>query len=147
LADSLFVDDRHIYLVGNAIWQIDRDTNAARTLDIPTNRSFAFDGGGILYINERSEIVRYDLKTEENIVIPDVVTTCFYLTDKELFFVNRLDRRRLYSLNLAANEMRKVIDREILYFYCDNEYIYFQDSRNYTLYRSDKDGGDIVFPR
>jgi hypothetical protein len=35
-------------------------------------------------------------------------------------------------------------DMEMLYFYCDSEYIYFQGFEDYTLYRMDKEGGEHV---
>jgi hypothetical protein len=142
--DSLFVDEQFIYLVSNEIWRINRATRAVDTLPIPVNRSFAFDGERLWYINHKSEVVKYDTHTGQESVVAGIATACFYLTDEELFYTNRLDNGRLYSMNLSTGITSKIVDKDILYFYCDSQYIYFQEKASHTRYRADKSGENVM---
>jgi DNA-binding beta-propeller fold protein YncE len=141
---ALFVDGERIFIVANDVWQIDRATHSVSLLPIPTNRSFAYDAPHIFYIDGRSAVMKYDTRSGQTNAVADVVTTCFYLTDTELFFVNRLDGSGLYTLNPATNESKKLADGEIQYFTCDSQYIYFQCKNDYSQYRMDKDGANRV---
>jgi hypothetical protein len=144
-ANAFFVDDQSIYIASEPFLQIDRSTHTIKTLGIPTNRSVAYDGESIYYISDKSEVVRYDTANGQESAIPNIVATVFYLTETELFYLNRLDKNRLYSMDLATGKTEQIDDREMLYFYCDNEYIYFTENKPvYALYRMEKDGDNCV---
>jgi hypothetical protein len=143
--DSLFVNDGYIYFISSkGVLQVDGTTNTVEILNIPTNRSLAFDGASIYYVNDKSEIVRRDLTTGRESPLPDIIASHFYLIDTELFFINRLDGGKLYSMNLTTAETRKLADVEMRFFYCDRQYIYFQSQNDDTVYRMDMDGGNCV---
>jgi hypothetical protein len=141
----LFVDDEYVYLEsGDGIRQINRTTHAVKMLNVPTNRSVAYGHGRIWYINDKSEVMAYDPQNEREHRISDIITTCFYLTDDELLYLNRLDKSGLYSLNLTTDEKKKISDREIQYFYCDRQYIYFLEKGSYTQFCMEWDGRNCV---
>jgi hypothetical protein len=143
IAEGLFVDDTSVFIVDSGVWQIDRLTNKAKLLGIPTNPDVAFDGENILYINNRREIVKYNLSTETETAIQGIATKNFFLTGDEILYTNRFDGDKLYVLELSTGVSKKLLDIQMEYFYSDGRYIYFGDKADGKSYRADMDGGNI----
>ncbi|WP_367398142.1 DUF5050 domain-containing protein [Paenibacillus sp. MSJ-34] len=139
---SFFLDERSIYFVGQGeIRRIDRLTgDMSVILRIPVLRSLAFDGRTIYYVNEKSQVVAYDTKTDSGTAIPDLVTRYFVLTDNELLFLNRKDRQRIYAMNLRDFTLRKITDKSVLSFACDDQHIFYVNEADLKKYRIDRDG-------
>jgi len=125
--DAFFVDDSNIYFIGNGVRQVNRATGAVKIIDIPTNVSIAYDGRRIYFIGDRYQLTYYDTTTDDFVIIPEIVTTRFYLADGELLFLNRLDEKKLYALCLDDFTVQKILDKTVQDFYCDDEFIYYQD--------------------
>ncbi|WP_438431480.1 DUF5050 domain-containing protein [Gorillibacterium sp. sgz500922] len=130
---GFFLDETHLYLIGQAdgqtdgqteIRQVNRRTGAARViLRIPVLRSLAFDGRTIYYVDERSQIAKYDTQMDTQTVIPGLVTRDFILTDTELFYLNRKDQQKLYAMDLRDSTTRPVTQVPVLSFHYDKPYI------------------------
>lgn len=124
--NGFFLDENNIYFIGNEVHQVNRVTGKIKTLDIPTNGNIAYDGRRIYYIGERYKLSYYDTKTKSFAVIPEIIATKFFLADDEILFLNRLDHKKLYALKLSDNSIRKVLDKTVSDFSCDDKYIYYQ---------------------
>ncbi len=133
--NAFFLDESNIYFIGSTVTRLNRASGKIKQLDIPTNNNIAYDGQRIYFIGDRYEISYFDTKTESYEVIPGVVATRFFLTDGELFFLNRMDEKKLYALNLSDNAVRKVLNKTVLNFYCDDTFIYYQDMEDLKEYK------------
>lgn len=141
---SFFLDEHSLYFIGqNEIRRVDRLTGKMRViLRLPASTNVAFDGRMIYYVNQKSQVVKYDTKTDTETVIPDLVTRYFVLTDTELLFLNRKDRQKIYALDLRNSTLRKITDKSVLAFHCDEKYIFYEDRADLKKYRMDRDGNN-----
>lgn len=140
---SVFVDKEHIYLVvdDNQIRRISRLTGKTDTIiQTSISNNIAYDGRYIYYPNEAYQIIKYDTQTEKEITIPEIISTQFFLTESELFYINRQDNYSIYAMNLSHSNIRKVMDKPVWSITCDNDYIYYESKIDNKSYRVDKDG-------
>lgn len=77
-------------------------------LDIPTNGNIAFDGRTIYYINEDSLLTAYDTETHTEKVFRSIAASGFCLTEKGLYFINRMDASCVYLCNGDGSNSQKV---------------------------------------
>nr|WP_275444067.1 DUF5050 domain-containing protein [Lysinibacillus fusiformis] len=140
--NSFFLDEQNIYLIGqNEIKRVSKLTGKISVIiRFPVLRSVAFDGRNIYYINEKYQVAKYDTKLDSEIIIQDIVTKYFVLTEKELLYLNRKDQQKVYSMNLNSLTSRKIIDKSVLNFTCDDQYIFYESETNLKKYRIDRDG-------
>ena len=139
---SFFLDDRSLYFIGqDEIRRVNRLTGKMSVLiRCPVIKSVAFDGRYIYYVNEKSQVVKYDTRTDSETVVPDIVTDYFVLTDTELLFLNRKDRQKIYALHLGNAAIRKLTDKSVLTFHYDKPYIFYVNQSDLKNYRIDMDG-------
>lgn len=123
---AFFLDENNIYFIGNDIYEVNRINKKMTTLDIPVNGNIAYDGQRIYFIGDRYQLSYYDTKIKSYVIIPEIIATKFFLTDNEIFYLNRLDQKKLYAFNLIDNSNRKVLDKTVMDFSCDQKYIYYQ---------------------
>ncbi|MGN7384936.1 DUF5050 domain-containing protein [Paenibacillus sp. SAFN-117] len=140
--DSFFMDERSIYLIGEGeIRRVNKLTgNVSVIVQSRVMRSVAFDGWNIYYVNDKSEVAKYDTKTDSETVIPDLITEYFVLTDTELLYINRKDKQKIYAMNLRDFSIRKITDKTVLTFTFDGNYIYYESKADLKTYRIDRDG-------
>ncbi len=147
LVDSFFLDEQNVYFIeSDKIRQVNKLTGKSTVIiSAPLLTSVAFDGQTIYYLNEKYQVVQYDTKTDSEKALPDIVTTNFLLTDKELLFLNRKDQYKIYAMNLDNFTIRKITEKSVLTFTCDDQYIYFEDRDDIKSYRIDFDGeGEVL---
>ncbi|WII38978.1 DUF5050 domain-containing protein [Paenibacillus thiaminolyticus] len=145
---SFFLNDDSIYFIGeNEIRKVNAFTGRANVIiRFPVLRSAAFDGRNIYYVNEKSEVAKYDTKTDTATVLPDIITDYFVLTDTELLFLNRKDQQKIYAMSLSDSAIRKITDKTALDFRCDDQYIFYVNKADLKKYRIDRDGrNDSLF--
>ncbi|TCO72166.1 ABC transporter permease [Marinisporobacter balticus] len=135
--NGFFLDQNSIYFIGDGVQQVNRRSGQIQTINIPTNGNIAYDGQRIFFIGDRYQLSYYDTHTKEFSTVPEIIATKFFLDDNKVFFLNPLDGEKLYVLNLVDNTRRKILDKTVLDFYCDSEYIYYQDMDNLQEYRID----------
>lgn len=140
--DTFFLDKKSIYFIDqDQIRRVNRLTGKSSVIiRAPLLTSVSFDGDHIYYLNEKSEVVKYDLETDSETVIPDLITTYFVLTDTELLFLNRKDQYKIYAMNLDDLTIQKVTDKSVLSFTVDDQYIFYEDRNDFKGYRIDRDG-------
>ena len=128
-AHAFFVDaeKQNIYFIADDIRQVNIKTGKVTIINVPTNRSVAFDGVNIYFIGDRYQLSCYNTRMDEYGEIPGIITTKFYLSGEKLLFLNRFDQKKLYELSLEDLSMRKILDKTALDFYCDKDFIYYQD--------------------
>ncbi|WP_067843761.1 DUF5050 domain-containing protein [Amphibacillus sediminis] len=140
---SFFVDKKHIYFVvdDNQIRRINRLTGKTDTI-IQTSvfNNIAYNGRYIYYPNEAYQIIKYDIQTEKEMTIPDIITTQFFLTDSELLYINRQDNYSIYAMNLSDSNIRKITNKPAWSITSDDDYIYYNSKIDNELYRIDRDG-------
>nr|WP_314459810.1 hypothetical protein [uncultured Clostridium sp.] len=132
---SFFLNKNNIYFINRDVRQVNRVTGKTKILDIPTNANIAYDGKRIYYIGDRYQLSYYDTENETKGVVPDIITTKFYLDDTKMLFLNRLDQKKLYILNLQDNSVKKVLDKTVLDFRSEGAYIYYQDISDLQEYK------------
>ena len=141
--NAFFLNKNSIYFTdGKEITRVSRTTGKMDTIiQSPTAlTSIAFDGHYIYFTNLASIVMQYDTKTDSETVVSDIVTKYFILTDTELLFINRKDKRKIYSMRLDDYTVQKITDKPALWFSCDDQYIYYQDYEGLEQYRIDRDG-------
>jgi len=141
VADAFFIDadNSNAFFITDAVYQVDLNTGKITTLNIPTNSNIAFDGERIYYIGNRYRLSFYDINTKEYGVIPDLITTKFFLTENEILYLNRLDQNKLYAINMETLLSSKVLDKTVLDFHGNSNFIYYQDAgdlQDYTYERN-----------
>lgn len=124
--NAFFLDENNIYFIGNDIYEVKRNSGKITTLNIPTDGNIAYDGQRIYFISERYQLSYYDTTTKSFVIIPEIIATKFFLADDEILFLNRLDQKKMYAFNLLDSTNRKVLDKTVLDFSCDEKYIYYQ---------------------
>lgn len=140
--DSFFLDEERIYFVAqDEIRQVHRLTGKSKVIiRLPSFRSVSYDGRYIYYLNEQYQIVKYDTDTSSEQAMPGIITTYFILTDTELLFLNRKDKYRIYALDLSDTTIRKITDRSVLSFTCDDVYIFYEGRDDLKKYRINRNG-------
>ncbi|MBC5638710.1 DUF5050 domain-containing protein [Ornithinibacillus sp. BX22] len=140
---SFFVDKRYIYFVvdDNQIRRINRLTGKEDTI-IQTSvfNNIAYNGRYIYYPNEAYQVIKYDIQTEKEMTIPDIITTQFFLTDSELLYINRQDNYSIYAMNLSDSNIRKITNKPAWSITGDDDFIYYKSKIDNELYRIDRDG-------
>lgn len=144
LIDSFFLDEQNVYFIdSDKIRRVNRVTGKSNVIiSAPLSTSVAFDGQNIYYINEKFQVVTYDTATDSETVLPDIITTQFILTDTELLFLNRQDQYKIYAMNLDHSTIRKITDKSVLVFTCDDQYIFYEGRDDLKKYRIDRDGAN-----
>lgn len=127
-AEAFFLDDQYFYLIGNGkVSKVNRITGKTEIIiEVPVLKSLSYDGENIYYINEKSELMRYDVRTDQETGLCGIVTESFLLTEKEVVFINRLEHSQLYALSLADGSLRQLTQEAVLSFSVDGNTV------NYT---------------
>ncbi|OBR62207.1 ABC transporter permease [Paenibacillus oryzae] len=140
---GFFLDEENIYFVGhNEIRRVHQSTGKMSVIiRFSILRHLAFDGQTIYYIDEKSQVVKYDTRTDTEEVIHDMVTQYFILTYNEIYFLNRKDRQKIYAMNLSNLTFRKITDVPVLEFYFDEQSIIYVSKNDLKQYRMGWDQG------
>ncbi|GAB6989716.1 DUF5050 domain-containing protein [Paenibacillus pini] len=143
---SFFLDEHSLYFIGqNEIHRVDRLTGKMTViLKIPASTNVAFDGRMIYYVNDKSQMVKYDTNTDSEMIIPDLITRFFILTDTELLFLNRKDQQKMYSMSLHDLTLRKITGSSVQEFHCDKQYIYYVNKSDLQKHRMDINGENNI---
>jgi hypothetical protein len=143
---AFFLDDTSIYFTGeDGIRKVNKSTGKMSSIiTYSVLRSVAFDGQNIYYINEKQQVIKYNTTTDTEMVIPDIITKYFVLTDTELLFLNRKEKNKIYALRLDDSTMKKITEDSALTFDCEGQYIYYQNKADAKKYRVDRDGHSIL---
>lgn len=121
---SFFLNDDSLFFITNdGITEVDRMLQHRKVLDIPINGNIAFDGQTIYFINENSLLTAYDTRTHTAKPFQDIVACDFCLTDKGLYFINRLDSGCVYLCKKDGTDSRKITDNPALSVDYDGEKI------------------------
>lgn len=106
---GLFLNDNSLFFITNdGITEVSKVTQQTEKLDIPTNGNIAFDGRTIYFINEDSLLTAYDTTTHTAKSFQDIVASGFCLTEKGLYYINRMDSSRVYLSNRDGADTQKV---------------------------------------
>ncbi len=89
-------DDSLFFITNDGITEVSRTLQRTQVLDIPTRGNIAFDGRRIYFINENSLLTAYDTKTHKARPFRNAVAYDFCLTDRGLYFIDRMDSDRVY---------------------------------------------------
>lgn len=139
---GFFLDETYLYFTTSEnIWSIHRISGERnRIIENKMLRDYAYDGINIFYINDYMQIIKYNTKTNESEELSDILTDYFMLTLNKLFFLNRRDNNKVYSYDLVHGKIDKLNDREVLWFACNDEYIFYKEKYSDYLYRMDVNG-------
>lgn len=106
---GFFLNDDSIFFVTNdGITEVGRTAQRTEKLNIPTNGNIAFDGQRIYFINENSLLTAYDTKTHTEEPFQNIVASSFCLTDKGLYFINRMDLCCVYRCSSNGTDSQKI---------------------------------------
>lgn len=130
--EAFFVDSHNIYFVNeNQIRKVNRLTGQMSVVvDSPVLKTVAFDGKIIYYMNDESQIIRFDPSTNMKSAIPDVATSSFILIKNRIIYINRNDSDRLYAISLANNAKRKIVNDRVLSFTVDGNNIVYTNQHD-----------------
>lgn len=108
---GFFLNDESFFFITNdGITETGRTIQQTTKLDISTNRNIAFDGRSIYYINEDSLLTAYDTKNHTEKAFRNIVASGFCLTEKGLYFINRMDSNCVYLCDGDGNNSKKISD-------------------------------------
>ena len=136
-AVAFFLDDQYFYLIGNEqVSKVNRVTGKTEVIiEVPVLKSLSYDGESIYYINEKSELIRYDVRTGQETELYGIVTESFLLTEKKVIFTNRLEQSKLYECNLSSGTLIKLTQEAVLSFAMDGNTIAYTGKANLQEYR------------
>ncbi|MFD3259605.1 DUF5050 domain-containing protein [Paenibacillus lentus] len=134
---GFFLDELNIYFVGqDQIRRVNRRTGKMSIIiRFPVLKHLAFDGQTIYYVNEKSQVVKYNTTTDLEEINPDLITRFFVLTDTDLLFLNRKDQQKIYAMNLRDSTVRKITDVPVLEFHCYEQSIFYVSKDDLKQYR------------
>nr|WP_319489738.1 hypothetical protein [uncultured Caproiciproducens sp.] len=126
-AEAFFLDDQYFYLIGNGqVRRVNRVTGETEgIIEVPVLKSLSYDGESIYYINEKSELMRYDVRTGQETELYGIVTESFLLTEKEVVFINRLEQNKLYACNHFDGTLRQLTQEAVLSFSMDGSTVIY----------------------
>lgn len=64
--------------------------------------AIAFDGRNIYYLNNRSELIRYDSVSVTETSL-EIIAYDFLLDKEQIYYIDRTDGNRVYACNLKEN--------------------------------------------
>ncbi len=101
--EAFFLDEQNLYLISSEkVSKVNRVTGKTEVIiEVPLLKSLSFDGTSIYYINEKSKLMKHDVRTGKETELYGIVTESFLLTDKDVIFINRLEQNKLYTCNLT----------------------------------------------
>ena len=116
--ESFFLDDEYFYLVNaGTITSVSRVSGKTKTIiEVPVLKSLAYNGTCIYYINEKSQLMQYDVRTGKKVECYGIITQSFLLTENEIVFINRLKQNQLYAASLADGTLRKLTEQAVQSF-------------------------------
>ena len=112
---GLFLNDDSLFFITNeGVTEVSRTTQQTAKLDIPTNGNIAFDGRTIYFINEDSLLTAYDTTIHMAKPFQNIVASGFCLTDKGLYYINRMDSSRVYLCDGDGADSQKISTDPVL---------------------------------
>lgn len=116
--EAFFLDDQNLYLISNGkVSRVNRVTGKTEVIiEVPVLKSLSYDGTSIYYINEKSKLMKHDVRTGKETGLYGIVTESFLLTEKEVIFINRLEQNKLYTCNLTDGTLRQLTQEAVLSF-------------------------------
>lgn len=141
--EAFFLDDQNLYLISNGkVTRVNRVTGKTEVIiDVPVLKSLSYDGTSIYYINEKSKLMQYDVRTGKATELYGIVTESFLLTEKEVIFINRLKQDKLYGCNLSNGKFRQLTQEAVLSFTMSGNTIVYTgkaDLREHRIVLDDK---------
>lgn len=126
-AEAFFLDDQYFYLIGNGqVTSVNRVTGKTEVIiEVPVLKSLSYDGTSIYYINEKSKLMQYDVRTGQKAELYGIVTESFLLSEEEVVFINRLEQNRLYTCNLSDGMLHQLTQEAVLSFTMDGSTIVY----------------------
>jgi hypothetical protein len=123
--EAFFLDNKFFYFIYDGkVFRYSRLTGKMKLiLEVPVLKSLAFDGTYIYYINEKSLLMQYNVRTDIETEFFDIVTESFLLTKTDVIFMNRLDQNRIYAMNRANGTARKTTEEPALSFSVEDNII------------------------
>lgn len=117
LCGDFFLNKRFFFFVDsdNRIRQVNRKTEEITLLDVRWEDNIAFDGEKIYFQDDAGVLCSYcvsDGKVERH---ENVIMRSFYLQGKCVYYVNCLDRDKVYCYDLQREEEKKVVDCPAIY--------------------------------
>lgn len=116
--EAFFLGDQYFYLVNDgAVTRVNRVSGKAKTIiEVPVLNSLSYNGTCIYYINEKSQLMQYDVRTGKKGECYGIITQSFLLTEKEIVFINRLKQNQLYAASLSDGTLRKITEESVQSF-------------------------------
>ena len=116
--EAFFLGDQYFYLVNDgAVTRATRVSGKTKTIiEVPVLNSLSYNGTCIYYINEKSQLMQYDVRTGKKEECYGIITQSFLLTEKEIVFINRLKQNQLYAASLADGTLRKLTEESVQSF-------------------------------
>ncbi len=116
--EAFFLGDQYFYLVNDgAVTRVNRVSGKTKTIiEVPVLNSLSYNGTCIYYINEKSQLMQYDVRTGKKEECYGIITQSFLLTEKEIVFINRLKQNQLYAASLSDGTLRKLTEESVQSF-------------------------------
>lgn len=136
--EAFFIGDQYIYLIGDeTVTRVNRVTGKTKTIiEVRVLKSLSYNGSNIYYINEKSQLMQYNIYTGKAAKCYGIVTQSFLLTDKEIVFINRLKQNQLYAASLADGRLRRLTEEPVLSFTIDGNTIDYTAKTDLQEYRT-----------
>ena len=107
---TFFLNEDSIFFACHTnIRKVDRKTNRVSIIDIPANHNIAFDGKSIYFLDSFSALIQYDTSSGKETELSGIVAEDFFLTEKAIFFINRLDDNKIYTCDLQGERIREAL--------------------------------------
>ena len=136
--ESFFLDDEYFYLVNaGTVTSVSRASGKAKTIiEVPVLKSLAYNGTSIYYINEKSQLMQYDVRTGKKAECYGIITQSFLLTENEIVFINRLKQNQLYAASLADGTLRKLTKQTVQSFTISGNTVVYTAKADRQEYRT-----------
>lgn len=135
--EAFFLDDQYFYLIGNGqVSKVNRVTGKTEVIiEVPVLKFLSYNGASIYYIDEKSKLMQYDVRTGKETELYGIVTESFLLTEKEVVFINRLEQNKLYAINLTDGTLRQLTQEAVLSFTVSGSAIVYTGKADLQEYR------------
>lgn len=143
---GFFIDDSYLYFISsNSISRVHRITGKREKLiETLVITDVAYDGKHLYYLNEKSELVQYNISEKTSYILTEVVAKRFYFHDYLFYFINRKEQNSLFLWNRATATVHKLRDGDALWLVGDYQYLFFYDNETNQIHRIDADGRNEI---
>lgn len=145
LTSYFFMNSDSLYIATDKLWEINIYTGKLDLVPIECNyANISFDGDYIYYIGDDSRLYRYNTNKNESNAIAGIIAKDFFLGEGCVYYLNRLDKEKIYAYTFDTQKNTKIIDTSATGIFTRKGKIVYISKEDGLIYCAELDGTNIM---